>query len=322
MTYTFRKAVRTNTSTLISLAGSSGSGKTYSALRLATGLVEPHGKVVLIDTEAGRALHYADRFDFDHLDFHPPFSPENYADAIVAAEKAGYGAIIVDSMSHEWAGDGGCQDMHDAAHEKLGGLDATSILAWRGPKTAHKRMISRLLQSRSHLIFCLRAEEKLKFVKNAQGKTVPEPAGWLPICEKNFQYEMTVSFMLTDTRPGVGRPIKLQEQHKAFFNLDSYIDEKAGENLAQWAVGGVVKETQPADGAGQELPPESPQQARDASAPSDDQEHPATPYIAKVNTAHDEKAARAAYDATPEELKQDVYPHYTNKLKALAKVKK
>jgi hypothetical protein len=226
------------------------------------------GKVVLIDTEAGRALHYADRFDFDHLDFHPPFSPENYADAIVAAEKAGYGAIILDSMSHEWAGDGGCQDMHDAAHEKLGGMDATSILAWRGPKTAHKRMVSRLLQSRSHLIFCLRAEEKLKFVKNAQGKIVPEPAGWLPICEKNFMYEMTVSFMLTDVRPGVGRPIKLQEQHKAFFNLDSYIDEKAGENLAQWAVGGVVKETQPADGAGQELPPESPQQGHDAPAPA------------------------------------------------------
>jgi len=270
MNYTFRKAVRTNTSTLIALAGSSGSGKTYSALRLASGLVGHHGKVVLIDTEAGRALHYADRFDFDHLDFHPPFSPENYADAIVAAEKAGYGAIIIDSMSHEWAGDGGCQDMHDAAHEKMGGMDATSILAWRGPKIAHKRMISRLLQSRSHLIFCLRAEEKLKFVKNAQGKTVPEPAGWLPICEKNFMYEMTVSFLLMDTRPGVGKPIKLQEQHKAFFNLDSYLDEKAGENLAKWAVGGTIQTTdKPVDGAGsrQATVEPSTQQASDASAP-------------------------------------------------------
>lgn len=293
MNYTFRKAVRTNTSTLIALAGSSGSGKTYSALRLASGLVGHRGKVVLIDTEAGRALHYADRFDFDHLDLHPPFSPENYAEAIVAAEKAGYGSIIIDSMSHEWAGDGGCQDMHDAAHEKMGGMDATSILAWRGPKTAHKRMISRLLQSRSHLIFCLRAEEKLKFVKNAQGKTVPEPAGWLPICEKNFMYEMTVSFLLMDMRPGVGKPIKLQEQHKPFFNLDSYLDEKAGENLAKWAAGGAVKAsvaqtTEPAavDGLGTDGKGETPSPSSTPSAANPGSQDATPPayqdYLSKV----------------------------------------
>src|SRR5688572_12024624 len=128
MTYTFRKAVRTNTSTLIALAGSSGSGNTYSAIRLARGLVGHHGKVVVIDTEPGRALHYADRFDFDHLDMQPPFSPQAYQGAIEAAEKAGYGAIVIDSMSHEWAGDGGCQDIHDVSHAKMGGGDATSVL--------------------------------------------------------------------------------------------------------------------------------------------------------------------------------------------------
>ena len=248
MSYEFRKAVRTNTSTLIALAGPSGSGKTYSAIRLARGLVGPQGKLCMIDTEAGRALHYADRFTFDHLDMKPPFSPEAYAKAIHAAEEAGYGAIIIDSMSHEWAGEGGCQDMHDEAHIKMGGTEAVNILAWRDAKLDHKRMVSRFLQCRSHLIFCLRAEEKIKFVKDPNtGKTKIEPQGWMPICEKNFMYEMTVSFMLNDEKPGYGKPIKLQEQHKPFFDATKPIDEQAGAKLAQWAGGGAV--SQPAQPA-------------------------------------------------------------------------
>ena len=248
MNYTFRKAVRTNTSTLIALAGPSGSGKTYSAIRLARGIVGEKGKLVLIDTEAGRSLHYADKFDFDHLELKPPFSPENYATAVVAAEEAGYHAIIIDSMSHEWAGDGGCQDMHDEAHEKLGNTEATNILAWRDAKLDHKRMVSRFLQSRSHLIFCLRAEEKIKFQKDERGKTQIVPQGWMPICEKNFMYEMTVSFMLHDDKPGYGKSIKLQEQHKPFFDLTKPLDEAAGAKLAQWANGGTVNK--PVNGMG------------------------------------------------------------------------
>src|SRR5688500_6591553 len=98
MTLTYRKAIREQTSVLLALAGSSGSGKTFSALRIGRGLVGPQGKIAVIDTEAGRALHYSDRFDFDHGDMKPPFSPDAYADAIAAAEGAGYQAIVVDSM--------------------------------------------------------------------------------------------------------------------------------------------------------------------------------------------------------------------------------
>src|SRR3989304_6109523 len=89
MSYTFRKAIREQTSVLLALAGSSGSGKTYSALRLARGLAGDRGRVALIDTEAGRALHYAERFDFDDCDLKPPFAPSAYADAIAAAGGAG-----------------------------------------------------------------------------------------------------------------------------------------------------------------------------------------------------------------------------------------
>jgi len=75
--FDFKPAIRENVSLLIALAGASGSGKTYSALRLAKGLA-PTGKIAFIDTEARRGLHYADQFDFMHADMRPPFRPENF----------------------------------------------------------------------------------------------------------------------------------------------------------------------------------------------------------------------------------------------------
>lgn len=247
LAHTFRKAIRENTTCLIGLAGESGSGKTYSALRFARGLVGASGKIAAIDTEARRMLHYAELFEFDHVDLAPPFSPARYVEMIEAAEKAGYHAIIIDSMSHEWAGDGGCIDMHDQKLDQLAGDDAAkaermNVLAWKDAKMAHKRMMSRFLQCRAHLIFCLRAEEKIKFVK-VEGKLKIEPAGWQPICEKNFMYEMTTSFMLHSDLPGIPVPMKLQEQHKPFFDLGRPLDEKAGKLFAEWCAG--AKATRP-----------------------------------------------------------------------------
>jgi len=245
--FEFRPAVREQTSLLIGIAGSSGAGKTFSALRLARGLVGEDGTIALIDTEAGRALHYADTFAFNHGDMKPPFSPDAYFDAIAAADKTGYGAIIVDSMSHEWAGDGGCLDMHDAevkakAGDDLAKRERVNVLSWAKPKGRHKRFVGRLLQCRAHLILCLRADEKLKVGEVTDPKTGNKKiafvgAGWQPICEKHFMYEMTLSMMLTDEAPGVPKPIKLQEQHRHAFPDGAQIGEDAGRALASWAGG-------------------------------------------------------------------------------------
>ena len=175
MTISFRPATRENVALMIGLAGASGSGKTFSAMRLAKGIAGDKPFAV-IDTEAGRAKHYADTFRFDHADLKPPFTPDAYAEAIAAADTAGYPVIVVDSFSHEHAGEGGMLDMHEAEYQRLGGRDSVKMTAWIKPKGAHRRMVSRLLQIRAHMILCLRAEEKIDMVKNQDGKIeiVPE----------------------------------------------------------------------------------------------------------------------------------------------------
>ena len=240
--FTFRPATRENVGLLIGLAGSSGSGKTYTAMRLAKGIAGDKPFCV-IDTEAGRAKHYADAFRFDHGDLKPPFSPAAYADAIRAADDAHYPVIVVDSMSHEHAGEGGILDMQEAEFARMGGRDAVKMASWIKPKGEHRRMVSRLLQVRAHLILCFRAEEKIEMVKE-DGKMVVRKKqtstgldGWVPICEKNLPYELTASFLLMASRPGVPLPIKLQEQHKALFPLDAPITEQSGLALAKWASG-------------------------------------------------------------------------------------
>jgi AAA domain len=247
--FMFRPAVRQNVSLLIGLAGASGSGKTYTAMRLAKGIAGDKPFAV-IDTEAGRAKHYADAFRFDHGDLKAPFSPHAYAEAIAAADTAGYSVIVVDSCSHEHAGTGGILDMQEAEFARMGGKDAVKMASWIKPKGEHRKMVQKLLQVRAHLILCFRAEEKIEMARNAEGKmevrkkvTATGIDGWQPICEKNLPYELTASFLLMASRPGVPLPIKLQSQHRALFPLDKEITEESGRLIAAWATGG--KESSP-----------------------------------------------------------------------------
>lgn len=251
MTVNFRPALRENVSLIIGLAGGTGAGKTFTAMRLASGMAGDKPFAV-IDTEAGRAKHYADEFRFDHADLLPPFRPDAYTEAIAAADKAGYPVIVVDSCSHEWAGEGGILDWQAEEFERMGGREATKLLSWSKPKQSHKKMVSRLLQSRAHLILCFRAEPHVEMTKDDNGKTVIRPKtgftgynGWFPVTEKNLPFELTVYFMFMAERPGVPHPIKLQEQHKALFPAGKEIDEEAGQRIAAWASGGNARTVDP-----------------------------------------------------------------------------
>lgn len=260
--FDFRPAVRENVPLLIGFDGASGSGKTFTALEVATGIADAigaaqgrPGRLFGIDTERGRMLHYADDFTFMYGAINPPFTPENYGGAIAAAERAGADVIVIDSFSHEWEGEGGVREMADA--EESAGKKSPSH--WIVPKTLHKRLVNKMLATRAHVIVCMRSEEKMrveavpqfnddgspKMWKGKQStRTVITPAAdipvrdrWVPICEKRFPYEITTSFLLTPDRPGVGIPRKLQQQHMGFFPEGQLIGRKNGEALARWAMG-------------------------------------------------------------------------------------
>jgi hypothetical protein len=248
MGFTFRPATRENVPLLIGLSGGTGSGKTYTAMRLAKGIAGDRPFAV-IDTEASRARAYADAFQFDHGDLTPPFTSQRYGDAIKAADDAHYPVIVVDSMSHEYAGDGGTLDQQEAELERMAGDDfkrreACKMASWIKPKMAHKQFVQRLLQLRAHLILCFRAEPKIEMVRGEGGRmeirekqSLTGLNGWIPVCEKNLPYELTASFLLMADKPGVPLPIKLQAQHRDLFPLDQPITEASGARLAEWAAG-------------------------------------------------------------------------------------
>lgn len=233
MSFTFKDPDEGDNHLLISIASASGGGKTWSAMELATGICgdEPFA---VIDTEAGRAKHYRSRFNFKHLDMTPPFSPERMLQAVKEAEKQGFKAAVIDSASHEYDGEGGLFDIHDASSGSGPGK-------WKDAKRRHKKMMNGFLQTRMDLIFCLRADEKLDLSqKDDRGKVMVQSHGWLPICEKRFMYEMTLSLTMTPQEPGVVNlhlPHKIQDQHRMSFNPGEHVTAEAGRMLAAWARG-------------------------------------------------------------------------------------
>ena len=250
MTFDFRDAVRQDVPLLILLAGGTGSGKTESALRIATGL-SAEKPFAVIDTEHGRALHKADDYKFKHAELEEPFTPERYAEAIKEADAAGFPVIVIDSGSHEYDGIGGVLEIQLAEFERMGKREGARMASWIEPKRRHKLYVRELLRTRAHVIVCHRAEDKVEIVKDGD-RTVVRPKaslvgaeGWIPICEKRLPFEATVSFLLTQANPGVPIPIKLERRHADLIPLDEQLSEETGKRLAAWAAGA---KTSPAQG--------------------------------------------------------------------------
>lgn len=246
-------AARRTVGLTIGLVAPSSAGKTYSGLRLATGIQRiVGGDIDLIDTENRRALYYADKFKFNHLDFRAPFSPDDYLEAIRFCARRGSKTIMIDSMSHEHEGPGGVLEWHERETERLAALwgvskEKAQMAAWGPPKKARRKLINEVLQLNVNLIFTFRAKEKIKIVS---GKN-PIELGWQPICGEEFMYEMVLQALLL---PGSeGRPtwvpempaekamVKLPLQFRELFARpeSAQLSEQVGEELAKWAAGGV-----------------------------------------------------------------------------------
>jgi len=182
----FKKAQRTEARLRLALCGASGSGKTYSALLIAKGLLNGVGKIAMVDTERGSGQLYSHMLDYDVAPLSPPFSPQKYIAAIKAAEEAGYGVLIIDSLSHAWAGEGGILDLHDKAAKAV----RSTFTAWREVTPQHNKLVDTILNSACHIIVTMRTKTAYE-VQQEDGKTKVTKVGMAPIQREGLEYEFT-----------------------------------------------------------------------------------------------------------------------------------
>ena len=180
----FHKAERKRGKLRLAIAGPAGSGKTYSALLIAFGI---GGKVAFIDTERGSGELYDHLGDYDACTLEAPFEPKKYVAAIKAAEEAGYDTIIIDSLTHAWAGTGGLLDRHGMIADKSG----NSWAAWRMVTPQHNELVDALLQSSCHIIATMRSKMEYTQVEEGGKKSVKK-LGMSPIQRDGMEYEFTV----------------------------------------------------------------------------------------------------------------------------------
>ena len=218
----FQKAKREQVWLKVLLSGASGCGKSYSALKLATGIAKKcNSDIAFIGTEGSRNKYYADEFDYDLLELEEPFECEKYMDAIDQAVGDGYKVLIIDSMTHEWK-------WLNEVHDKMPGNSFTN---WGKLKPRHHKFMEKVLRSPIHVIATARGKDDW-VLEDKNGKQVPKKVGMGQQQDKDISYEYTVSLMIS------------QDTHVASADKDNthlfdgryeVLTEKDGERLYGWA---------------------------------------------------------------------------------------
>ena len=220
-----KKAQKRKVKLKIGMSGASGFGKTYSALLLAYGMVNDWSKIVVIDTENRSASLYSDLGEYSTLELAAPFTPERYIEAIKECEKAGFEVIIVDSITHEWDGKGGCLEIV----ESLGGR----YQDWAKVTPRHNEFIQTILQINCHVITSVRRKQDYDMVKNDNGKFSVQKVGMKEVTRDGFEYELTVNFEFLNDKHFV----KAGKDRTGLFadKPEHVITKETGKKLIDWA---------------------------------------------------------------------------------------
>jgi hypothetical protein len=201
----------------------SGAGKTYSALLLAYGLINDWSKIAVIDTENHSADLYAHLGNYQVLALEQPFSPERYMEAIEICEKAGVEAIILDSISHEWEGNGGILDIH-------GAMMGNSFTNWAKITPRHNAFVQKILQSPCHIIASIRSKQDY-VLSEKNGKMVPEKVGLKGVTREGLDYEFTLIFELDLKHQATAT----KDRTQLFMDKPSFIISSAtGQRILNW----------------------------------------------------------------------------------------
>jgi hypothetical protein len=217
-----RKATRKKAKIRLGLSAISGGGKTYSAILIAKGLCGDLSKVAIIDTENGSADLYAHLGDYNVLSLAPQFSPERYIEAIRTCEKDGMEVIIIDSISQEWDGKGGCLEIV----ESLGG----KYQDWAKVTPRHQAFLESILHSPSHIITTVRRKQDYEMIKDGN-KVKIEKAGLREITREGFEYELTINLEM-DIQHNASAS---KDRTNLFMGKPSFVPtEETGRLIANW----------------------------------------------------------------------------------------
>lgn len=246
----FTKAVRKKAKLRLALTGPSGSGKTLSALLLAKGI---GGTIAVIDTENESVSLYATpiRSDkggmieppaFDSLSLTPPYTPERFIEAVKIAHKSGYSTIIIDSITHEWSGSGGCLELVDElARARFKG---NTWSAWSEVTPRHRSFIDTLQHIDMHVICTMRSKTETAQQDN-NGKKQVVRLGIKSEQRDGSEYEFTI---VLDLSHDGHFATASKDRTGLFMGADPLIiDEQTGKRLLEWLDSG--EEAKPLDEA-------------------------------------------------------------------------
>ena len=237
----FKKATKAQAKLRAAIFGPSGAGKTFTSLRVATGLAGEGGQIAVVDTERGSASKYSDRFRFDVLELEDQ-TIQGYVDAIRLAADGGYAVLVIDSLSHGWQTL--IEEVERLAKAKYRG---NTWSAWSEGTPLQRKLVQAILTYPGHVLATMRSKTEWTTVDDGRGRKTPQRVGLAPEQGKGVEYEFDLLVEIsTDHIANVikDRTGKFQDR------LIDKPDERFGRELAAWLADGEpakpVVEAEPA----------------------------------------------------------------------------
>jgi hypothetical protein len=212
------------------------------ALLLAFGITGDWDKIGMIDTEEGSGelyvgvqKHGIEIGEFQYIRISKDFSPVHYVDAVKAFEASGVEVIIIDSLTHAWAGTEGLLDKQGKVAAKSG----NSYTAWRDVTPQHNALVNSMLQSKCHIIATMRSKVEYALQDGDNGKKKVVKMGMAPIQREGMEYEFTAFFEVDSN--SIASPSKDRTDLFSTLNAAGQLDKrsfvitpKVGEELLGW----------------------------------------------------------------------------------------
>jgi AAA domain len=238
-----KKAIKEQSKLRMAVSGASGSGKTYSALSVASCFGD---RVGVIDTERGSARKYSRKFNFDVEEFSDNYNPERLI-AALKEHAPNYDILVVDSFTHFWNAQGGILDLveNEAKRMQAAGGKYDTYAAWKVGTKIYNKVIQAMMTLPCHLIVTMRAKQQYE----RKEKTITK-IGVEPEMRDGFDYEFDLAGLLNHEHDFIVQKSRLDP-----FIVPEQIFNKPGKEFADLALQWLNEGETPAPREPEPAPP-------------------------------------------------------------------